>query len=129
MIKHEATGLDRETVLFIRQEAARETQGTIAGTAGKHLAKPLVDAPQGAMIGGPELERIAPVLEKIKDQTLRKKVLGFFQITTKYQALNMLASENSPLAVAQPEVCNELLQAATYADRQGKAKVGGGLPG
>ena len=128
MIMDDTVGLNNEVVLFIRREAARETQGTIVGQAGRHLAKPLVDAPQGAQVGAPELRRMVPVLDKITDPTLRNKVQGYFVITTKYQALNMLVAEHSPLRLAQPEVCNELILAATYADRKGQAKAGRNMP-
>lgn len=125
MINDDGNKLKEDIVLFIKREAARETQGTIAGQINaRHLPRKLVDGAQGAQISAHELEAAVPALEKITDATMRRTVQSYFMITTKYQALNMLINPKNRLNQIQPEVVAELINVVTKADRKklGKAR-------
>lgn len=118
MIENDLHPLDEELELFVKREAANETQGTIAGqNLAKHLPRRLVDGAQGAQISAHELKDAGPVLAKIKDPVLRQTVQSYFAIATKYQALNMLIAEHSRLRAEQPEILGELVSVITKADR------------
>lgn len=105
---------------FVRLKAAQESQGSAPVGRRPHdprtMRKPRIPAPRGAMINGPDLAKIQPLINEIPDRALARRISGQFSIFPKYQVLSMLINERSEALKRFPDAVNRIVETASEVD-------------
>lgn len=115
--------LSKNVRAFIRREAAAEATGDLSATYATAGARPR-PSPR-TFISAHDLAAAKPALDAIEDETDRRRIVGYFNIMTKYRALDIISDDTGPLMQRYPKQIAALAVAMTELDRRTRGAVKG----